>query len=198
MNIDFHHSFMPIPPPQSTQYSVQEQPLSLFQVADTSDSEIDTVLCLLDNACYFAKAYALQLPYCFSYIHPFLQNHLVSSRLHTFLASLDSHSPQVIGIVLMSWLLTCMAIPLTRSSPVGTEYFTQPSKAVRRYFLEICYFMNKHEILGKDNRFLYIDCFGNQSQFDKIMAYICYECFLSVHISMTLKIIAKVFLYQKT
>lgn len=60
MNIDFHQFYAnssskvyPIFSPRAAS--------SLFQVADTKDLEIDTALCLLDNACYFAKAYVLEV-----------------------------------------------------------------------------------------------------------------------------------------
>ena len=142
MNIDFHQFYANS---SSTVYPIFSPRVasSLFQVADTKDSEIDTVLCLLDNACYFAKAYILEVFHIASHTSTlFFKTTLsvVDCILPFFLASSDSDTPQVIGIVLMSQLLTCMAIPLTRSSPVGTEYSTQPSKAVRRYFLEILLF----------------------------------------------------------
>lgn len=55
MNIDFHQFYV------NSSYTVYpifspRVASSLFQVSDTKNSEIDTVLCLLDNACYFAKA----------------------------------------------------------------------------------------------------------------------------------------------
>lgn len=75
-------SFMPIPP-RSTQYSVQEQPHPYFRL-QTPKTEIDTALCLLDNACYFAKAYVLEVFHIASHTSIlFFKNHLVSSRLHT-------------------------------------------------------------------------------------------------------------------
>lgn len=141
MNIDFHQFYA------NSSYTVYpifspRVASSLFQVADNKNSETDTVLCLLDNACYFAKAYILEAFHISSHtsILFFKTTSSVVDCYSLFLTSLDSDTSQVIGIVLMPWLLTCVAIPLTRSSPVGPEYSIQPSKAVRRYFLEILLF----------------------------------------------------------